>query len=185
MIPGRCRLLLQGIPSDFPLALLFLERLLIKCKEIPPEDFQHCLSHVCAFLAQFDCPLLIKERILPLVAELVRCSASIPDDAFPVLEALQQEAIDLHIWESRGNVGFTIYLQALIEVSLALSEVTGARLPTAWHKQMVLKMRTLKALVQGGDRDFLREVWGQAIKTESGVGDWSRLIVVAQVGFKL
>ena len=56
------------------------------------------------------------------------------------------------------------------------------RLPTTCHKQMVLKMLTLRALVEGGANDFLREVWDQAIKTESRAGEWSRLIVVAQVG---
>ena len=179
---GKWTLVLQGVPPTLPLALLYIERLVLKCKKTPPEDIQHCLSHICSFLALFDCPILLKERILPLVAELVRCSGSIPDDATPVLEALQQEAISLHIWESRGESGFSIYLQALLEVSLALSETTVVRLPAAWHKQMVLKMRTLRALVEGGARDFLREVWDQAIKTESGAGEWSRLIVVAQVG---
>ena len=182
LLPGRCTLVLQGIPPTLPLALLFMERLVFKCKETRSEYTQHCLSHLCSFLAQFDCPILLKERILPLVAELVRCSGSIPDDAAPVLEAVQQEAISLHIWESRGDCGFSIYLQALLEVSLALSETTGVRLPATWHKQMVLKMRTLRALVEGGARDFLREVWDQAIKTESGAGEWSRLIIVAQVG---
>ena len=182
LLAGRWTLVLQGVPPTLPLALLYIERLVLKCKDTRPEDFLHCLSHLCSFLAQFDCPVLLKERILPLVAELVRCSGSIPDDATSVLEALQQEAISLHIWESRGESGFSIYLQALLEVSLAFSETTGVRLPTPWHKQMVLKMRTLRALVEGGARDFLREVWDQAIKTESGAGDWSRLIVVAQVG---
>ena len=154
---------------------------MLKCKESQPEDFQHCLSHLCSFLAQFDCPILLKERILPLVAELVRCSGSIPDDATQVLEALQQEAISLHIWESREKSGFSTYLQALLEVSLALSETTRVRLPANWHKQTVLKMRTLRALVEGGARDFLRERWEEAIKTESCTGEWSRLIVVTQV----
>ena len=182
LLSGRWTLVLQGVPPNLPLALFYIERLVLKCTETRPEDFQHCLSHLCSFLAQFDCPVLLKERILPLVAELVRCSASIPDDAAPVLEALQQEAISLHIWESRGESGFSTYLQALLEVSLALSETNGVRLPANWHKLMVLKMRTLRALVEGGARDFLREVWDLAIKTESGAGDWSRLIVVAQVG---
>ena len=175
--------MLQGVPPTLPLALLYIERLVLKCKgETRPEEAQHCLSHICTFLAQFDCPVLLKERVLPLVAELVRCSGSIPDDAAPVLEAIQQEAISLHIWESRGDCGFSIYLQALLEVSLALSETSGVRLPASWHKKMVLKMRTLRALVEGGARDLLREVWDQAIKAESGPGEGSRLIVVAQVG---
>ena len=182
LLAGRWTLVLQGVPPTLPLALLFIERLVLKCTETRPEDFRHCLSLLCSFLAQFECPILLKERILPLVAELLRCSSSIPDDATPVLEALQQEAISLHIWESRGESGFSTYLQALLEVSLALSETTGVRLPTTWHKQMVVKMRTLRALVEGGARDFLREVWDQAIKTESGAGEWSRLVVVAQVG---
>ena len=207
--------MLQGVPSNLPLAILHIERLVLAYQGIRagqgqgqdtgqgqgqgqktrpgqgqgqetrpgPEDMQHCLSHLCSFLAQFDCPLSLKERLLPLLAELVRCSGSIPEDASPVLEALQHEAIALHMWESRVDAGFSVYMQALLEVSLALSEVASARLPAAWHKQIVLKMRTLRALVDGvgGARDFVREVWGHAIKTESGTGEWSRLIVIAQV----
>ena len=89
LFAGRWTLVLQGVPPTLPLALLYIERLVLKCKDTRPEDFLHCLSHLCSFLAQFDCPALLKERIVPLVAELVRCSGSILDDATSVLEALQ------------------------------------------------------------------------------------------------
>ena len=127
------KLVLDSIPAEFPLALVFIESIVERAEAEPGlitgAVTRNLLGLLTSFLVRHQVALPVKERLLLLLAEIIRvhCDQSGPTFSLHILPRLQAELIELHLTETanKGQARFSSYLQALAEVSLAVSETTG------------------------------------------------------------
>ena len=173
-------LVLQGIPSSLPLALLYMETLAtLQGSLVAPAAFQHCLTYLSRLLSQYACPALLREHLLLLLAELLRSARTAPEPLQALLCTLRQELVALHTWEAGQGLGrYSGYQQALVEVCLAVSEVTGTSLPESWFLEAVQSTRLLRRLVKGGEDAWVTELWSRAVRERCSARDWERVVVV-------
>ena len=150
------KLLLHAIPQQLPLALAYIEEILdiakheIECnieKEkclITAGSVHHVIELIAGMIWRHEIPQVVKERILLMLAELIRCYLIIAtkNKIVPLLPQMQmmsklhQELKILYEWESsrKHHRRYSRYFQSLFEVSLAISEVTGAMAVVASKK---------------------------------------------------
>ena len=138
------RLFLHGIPQQVPLAALYLEQILeASCsaedsKLITSEILQQVLEILSGLLMHYDMPQIVKERMLLLLAAFLKCyddkirqhKQEIHLPHVQVFTQIHGELKDLYEYETSRKLfrRFSTYLQALFEVSAAITDLTGMQM---------------------------------------------------------
>ena len=150
------KLLLHAIPQQLPLALAYIEDILNIAKQerqcnveqekalITAGSVHHIIELIAGMIWRHEIPQVVKERILLMLAELIRCYLKLATKQkitpqlpqMQMMSKLHQELKNLYEWESsrKHHKRYSGYFQALFEVSLAISEVTGAMAVVASKK---------------------------------------------------
>ena len=116
------KLLLHSVPQEFPLTMLFLEQILeADPKYVTPEILNNVIGLLSRFFIQYRCPLVIKERLLHLLAELIRRNKG---TKIAIMSKLIEEMKSVHELEMarKDFLTFSSYFQALFEVVKAYTD---------------------------------------------------------------
>ena len=125
------KLYLQSLPPEFPLALTFIEEIAVLAASlngfIDEVNVQNLICMVCRHLTHMEIIQPIKERMLLLLAELIRntSTAEKMEVNYSVLTKMKEEMKMLYDLEvtRKDFLKFSSYFQSLFEVSAALLEV--------------------------------------------------------------
>jgi E3 ubiquitin-protein ligase HECTD4 len=144
------RLYLHGIPQQLPLALLYLEQILEASfseedsKLISKGILHQVLEIVSGLLMHYDISQIIKERLFLLLAEFLKCydekvRQSKQEIHLPNLHVFTQihsELKALYEYETSRKLfrRFSSYMQALFEVSSAITDLTGMQMTLSAKK---------------------------------------------------
>eukprot|EP00092_Neocalanus_flemingeri_P030552 GFUD01033172.1.p1 GENE.GFUD01033172.1~~GFUD01033172.1.p1 ORF type:complete len:4225 (-),score=861.78 GFUD01033172.1:307-12981(-) len=150
------KLLLHAIPQQLPLAIVYIEEILDIAKQeiqgtvvkdktiITAGSIHHIIEMIAGMIWRHEMPQVVKERILLMLAELIRCylilaTKSKINPQLPQMQMMgkfHQELKNLYECESsrKQHKRYSSYFQALFEVSLAISEATGAMAVVASKK---------------------------------------------------
>ena len=131
------KLVLHSIPPEFPLAMVFLEEVVERASEEPElitgAVTKNLIGMITTFLLRHQVAQIVKEKILLLLSEIIRLSQSF---SLHILPKLQAELMELYETETRRKQQsrYSEYLQALFELSIAVSETSGELPPTSNKK---------------------------------------------------
>ena len=125
------KLYLQSFPQEFPLAITFIEEMtsLVTTSKgfIDEINIQNLISLICRHLTHMEIIQPIKERMLLLLAELIRniSKAENIEQNHAVLTKIKEETKMLYDLETtrKDFLKFSSYFQSLFEVSAAILEV--------------------------------------------------------------
>ena len=131
------KLVLHSIPAEFPLAMVFIE-CLVETAQAEPEMIsgavtRNVISLITTFLLRHQVAQIVKENILLLLAEIIRLNPSHSSGqsySLQILQKLQSELMELYETENRRRqqrryTRYSSYLQALFELSVAVTETSG------------------------------------------------------------
>jgi len=144
------KLYLHGIPQQFPLAALYLEQVLEESfsqefsKLITKGISHQILEIMSGLLMHYDMPQVVKERMFLLLAEFLKCydekvrqtKQEIHLPHLQVFAHIHGELKVLYEYETTRKLfrRFSSYLQALFEVSAAITDLTGMQMTPSEKK---------------------------------------------------
>jgi E3 ubiquitin-protein ligase HECTD4 len=144
------RLYLHGIPQQLPLAVLYLEEILEvsfsedDSKLITKGIVHQVLEVLSGLLMHYDMPQVVKEKMFLLLAEFLKhydekVKQSKQEIHLPHLQIFAQihgELKTLYDYETTRKLfgRFSSYLQALFEVCLAITDLTGMQMTSSIKK---------------------------------------------------
>ena len=138
------KIYLHSIPQQFPLAMSYVEEVIHASQDkeiaicITETVIYHLIETLSGFVWRYEMPQVVKERMFLTLAELIRCykekiKRSVYDIHLPQMQLylqLHNELKALYEYEvsRKLHTRFSSYLQSLLELSFALTDITGLTL---------------------------------------------------------